>query len=276
LYPKGGLVGGNLLTAASYQRAASRASNVRYEDGVACNAPGYESALIESSLLQGIIACWELNELSGSRYDISGNNHTLLETLDVRGNGVLVDSGKFDKSALFSGLPYQIADGMTSSVVLDDTDSFLSTRLEWAHDGFNLNVSMAQSFQNPQIQWVYDSMITQVAFDSGSYSATAVAGGSITDKFTFSVGIDSGTYTQTVVYGSLALTDKYTFLVGIDSGTYALTVVTDTEVGTDSLVLTASISGTPGDSLYTQTVLGSVTAGDSLTLTAGLDSGSYG
>lgn len=103
LAAQGGLVQGTM------QRAAARASNVRYEDGVVCNAPGHERITITSDLLDGLIAAWPLNEVGGDRYDQSGNNHTLTEITGIDETGVdlsyvLSETGKFKLAALFPAL----------------------------------------------------------------------------------------------------------------------------------------------------------------------------
>src|SRR5579863_6552206 len=57
-----------LLSLGSMQRAASTASNVRYDNGVVRNAPGYQVIQVTSSILTGIVARWSLDEASGTRF----------------------------------------------------------------------------------------------------------------------------------------------------------------------------------------------------------------
>src|SRR5271157_5568491 len=59
------------------QRAAVIASNVRYEDGVVCNAPGYDRVELDIPLLDGLIAFWKLEEASGTRFDATLNHNDL-------------------------------------------------------------------------------------------------------------------------------------------------------------------------------------------------------
>ena len=92
------------ITPGSTQRAASVASNVRYEDGVVCNAPGYEKVVISSDILTGLVAHWNLDELSGPRADDSGNLHALTAVLDDAGGSVGTDPGKFKTAARFPAL----------------------------------------------------------------------------------------------------------------------------------------------------------------------------
>jgi hypothetical protein len=100
---QGGLVPG------TEKRAASRASNVRYEDGVVCNAPGYEKVALQSALLDGLVAAWSLDETAGNRLDATVNNHLLtpVEGLDDRtGLTATVGSegGQFALAAVFPAL----------------------------------------------------------------------------------------------------------------------------------------------------------------------------
>ena len=68
---------GTLLSSAAYQRAASVAQNVRYEDGVVCAAPGYSKITLNSLLLEDLVAYWTLNETEGTRYDSTTNGYDL-------------------------------------------------------------------------------------------------------------------------------------------------------------------------------------------------------
>jgi hypothetical protein len=103
------------------QRAASRASNVRYDNGVTRTAPGYESVTILSSILTGLVAAWTLNELSDTRADSSAGAHalTLVPGIDSslpKPPTVSAEKGLFDNAALFNALAYR-------SVIVDPEDS---------------------------------------------------------------------------------------------------------------------------------------------------------
>src|ERR1039458_9495982 len=69
--PQGGIVPGSL------RRAAARSSNVRFEDGVAAAAPGYQVVGLTVDALSGFVAFWTMDEVSGDRLDSSGNGRTL-------------------------------------------------------------------------------------------------------------------------------------------------------------------------------------------------------
>lgn len=60
------------------QRTATDAQNVRYEDGVIRNAPGYTQAQV-GSLVSGILAHWRMDEANGTRLDASSNSYDLTE-----------------------------------------------------------------------------------------------------------------------------------------------------------------------------------------------------
>ena len=100
---QGGIVPG------SQQRAASRASNVRFEDGVAAAAPGYQKVVVQTSLLDGILAHWTMDESAGTRADVSGNGRDLSEVTGYETQGgpateVLSVPGKFAQAASFPGV----------------------------------------------------------------------------------------------------------------------------------------------------------------------------
>jgi hypothetical protein len=61
------------------QRTATDAQNVRYEDGVTKNAPGYTQAQV-GSLVTGLLAHWRMEEASGTRIDASINSYDLAES----------------------------------------------------------------------------------------------------------------------------------------------------------------------------------------------------
>lgn len=86
--------------------ASSVASNVRYEEGVVCNAPGYQRIDLRSSLLTDLVAHWRLDEASGSRKDASLNARDLTAiagTDDVVGQ---VSAGKINTGASFLGIEF--------------------------------------------------------------------------------------------------------------------------------------------------------------------------
>ena len=84
-------------------RSAVVASNVRYEDGVTCNAPGYSSLFLTSNLLSSIVAHWNFDELTGTRFDSTFNHNDLTDTA---GASLLYAS----LGSLSSALPYRLMD----------------------------------------------------------------------------------------------------------------------------------------------------------------------
>jgi Concanavalin A-like lectin/glucanases superfamily len=86
------------------QRTSTDAQNVRYEDGVTKNAPGYTQAQV-GSLVTGLLAHWRMEEASGNRIDSSINSYDLTEVTgdnaDVVPSTVHINqtTGKLSKAA---------------------------------------------------------------------------------------------------------------------------------------------------------------------------------
>ncbi len=97
--------GQGILTPGTQQRAASVASNVRYEDGVVCNAPGYETVKLTAAVLYGLVAHWALDEDEGLRLDDSGNSRDLTEVLGLKGapEHLGTEEGKKGMATVFPG-----------------------------------------------------------------------------------------------------------------------------------------------------------------------------
>ena len=66
-------------------RTSTVSSNVRYDDGVARNAPGYDRVALVVSILEDLVAHWRLDEVTDTRFDSTLNHHDLTE---VPGNFV--------------------------------------------------------------------------------------------------------------------------------------------------------------------------------------------
>lgn len=77
-------------------RTATRAENVRFEDGTAGNARGHKRVSQTSALLTGLVAHWRLDEGTGSRVDVVGGlDLTPFEATGNEGSGVIGIPGKF-------------------------------------------------------------------------------------------------------------------------------------------------------------------------------------
>lgn len=88
-------------------RASTVGSNVRYEDGVVKNAPGYDRVNLDITILDGIVAHWRMDEAAGStRKDATLNHRDLTEQAGTAPDDLTVgqDTGKFESSALFSSV----------------------------------------------------------------------------------------------------------------------------------------------------------------------------
>jgi hypothetical protein len=244
------------------QRAASRASNVRYEDGVVCNAPGYEKVKLDSTTLSGLVAQWNLNEASGSRIDASGNGHILLESGSVGS-----EAGLFGVAAVFTTPPFtpSLQDTFTVDSSLS-SGSFVSPFGKRVHDFLSLDSALSEGFYNPKVQELHDSSRLDLALDSGIYLATVTIVSS-QDSALLDSTMLSGAYTLTVLTQDTqdsALLDS-TLL----SGTYTLSVIVP-EVPEDRAILDAAL-----DSGFVGNIADPETHTDRLSLTASLESGSY-
>lgn len=244
------------------QRASSRASNVRYEDGVVCNAPGYERVKLDSTVLSGLVAQWNLNEVSGSRLDSSGNGHTLSESGTVSsGDGV------FGLAAVFSTPPFipNEQDKLAIDVSLG-AGSFISPYDHRVRDSMTVDSSFTEGFYNPVIQQLHDSSKVDVSLDSGTYLATVTVE-DVSDSALMDSTILSGTYTLTVL-----VDDSQQDLINLDStmnsGAYTVSVLP--EAVEDKLISDSSL-----DSGATNRIADPESVTDRLSLTASLDSGSY-
>lgn len=102
-------------------RASTVGSNVRYEDGVVRNAPGYDRVNLDITILDGIVAHWRMDEAAGStRLDATLNHRNLTEQAGTAPDNLTVeqDTGKFGASALFSS----VTPPVTASFFLADDD----------------------------------------------------------------------------------------------------------------------------------------------------------
>lgn len=113
------------------QRVCAAAQNVRFEDGVIKNAPGYEQVQVITSLLANCVAHWTMDEVNGTRYDLAGDH----DLTDVPGNkgqsygNAVIDvsqvSGKLGMAAFFPATPPTGFQPYTSAPSLVNTDSAL-------------------------------------------------------------------------------------------------------------------------------------------------------
>ena len=271
-----------MLSLGSYQRASSRASNVRYEDGVICSAPGWEQVKLLSSLLNDLIAAWHLDEQAGQpRLDSSGNNHTLVivaayDPADNPPPTVAGDGGKIAGSALFESVSFRVdlGESVSIQVALDD-QSFQNPKLIWGPtDYLSSQMAMDVGFQNPRIQWLYDGVATTLSLEPGVYLLAAVVFNVGYDSLSNIIAFESGAYVATIVtvFGPAAV-DKLSHAISLDPGVYTLVIVSLGSAVSDKIALTLSLDS----GVSTQTIFGSVTVpADSIALTLSLDSGSYG
>ena len=270
-----GLPTGTLSIPGTQQRAAAAASNVRYEDGVIANAPGYEKVELNSSLLTGIVAYWNLDEASGPRADSTTGGHTLAEIGGTESTIVPSDAGKINQGADFVALSFEAV--AQDSLTLDSRVSgFISLFTDWAHDITSLDNSLAGGYINPVIiRAPNDKLTLDNSLSGGSLTMTVIFGTPPSDSSLLDNTLDSGTYTLTVVSDS-APSDSSLLDNTLDTGTYTLVVITTGPLGDGAPYDKLTLDSTFASGGYTETIGATESPEDSFTLTCSLVSGSYG
>lgn len=114
-------------------RVSSVGSNVRYEEGVVRNAPGYDRVSVSVSILDGFLAHWRLDEVDGVRADSSLNHFDL--TYDPGDSSISTVSGKFGPGALFHAIPLTTIEAPTSLSLSNVEDG--SITLTWVDNSDN-------------------------------------------------------------------------------------------------------------------------------------------
>lgn len=150
-----GILQATLLSSAAYQRASAAAQNVRYEDGVVCAAPGYQTIILSSALLQSIIAYWPLTEVGGTRFDATPNHRNLTDVPGSNGLDVLSDTGILDNLAALFPILYQ----------------------GYFQDNLSLDISLASGAYAQVIILptdFKDSLSLDISLSSGDYSSNSV------------------------------------------------------------------------------------------------------
>jgi len=271
------------LSLAAMRRASAVASNVRYEDGVVCNAPGYETVQLQAAILDGLVARWALDETTGSRLDTSGNEHTLTEVTGLREGGITgVDSeiGKFGVAALFPAIPFSLThdDRLTLDSGLGNR-SFQSPLPIRHSDHLLHDVALSdRSFQNPRTEHLKDRFVVGVSLDTSDYRLATEIPNALFDKVVLGAALDSGEYFLVVV-PLTAPGDEAAVDSSLDSGTYTQVVVPGSPVGTSQTVTAAdcaALNAALDSGSYAEVVGGVLSVTDRILLTGALTSGSYG
>lgn len=283
--PTGGLVPVSIFLPSTMRRAASVASNVRYEDGVVAKAPGYQTVKVSATILNGFIAQWNLDELSGTRFDSSGNSHNLTEVdgFDPLTGLVLtvgVEGGRFNNAALFPSLQFILIvdDFLTVDATLGSGLSFMSPRPVGILDFTTLDAALSPlSFYSPRATFLHDGVKPDSTLSGGIYTETSlpVSFHDAADDISSDSALSSGVYIKTAVPASFHdVADDVTSDSALSSGTYTLVVVTEADSSVADDITIDSALGSTG--AYTKTIVGPINDQDNLLLTAGLNSGNYG
>lgn len=100
------------------QRVCAVAQNVRFEDGVICNAPGYEKVALSTALLAGMVSHWRLDELTGNRADAFATN-ALTPTSHI-GMGVAGKIGNAAVVGYMGGFPTMLSGALAHPAAVTD------------------------------------------------------------------------------------------------------------------------------------------------------------
>lgn len=256
------------------QKAASRASNVRYEDGVICNAPGYERVKLTATILVGLIAHWAMDEQSGNRVDATENGRDLTE---VDGFDSLIESpvvvsfevGKFNNGALFVSLSFAALAEDSSLLDLAFAGGGESPVRVYRQDSLFNDIGLGGGFMSPVASVVRDSLAPDSALDSGAYTLEITAIEMPEDKTLVDLALDSGAYVSVVISES-APEDKTLVDLALDSGSYINVVILGI-APQDKATVDLGL----GSGAYVLTISMIETSEDAITLTSGMDSGNY-
>lgn len=257
------------------QRAATVASNVRFEDGVVCNAPGHERVSLSTSILAGLVAQYRLDEVSGARADASGNGRDLSEASGfdpLIGESLVVggEAGKIGGAALFPALTFHVVVNDQTSLEASLAYGGISPLPLKTRDYVISDAALSLGFINPLKESRHDSSRVDVGLGSGVYFPAAVVLSSPLDQVSLDVSLDSGDHNK-VVFETPSEQDEVVLSVAFDSGEYQ-PIVVDEEAEPDLAEINCSLeSGS-----YTRTVFGAQEPLDQMTLTTSLASGSYG
>ena len=266
---------GTLLSASQIKRAAAVAQNTRYEDGVACSAPGYQRVILSSELLQGIVAYWPLQEASGTRYDATPDHYNLTDVPGVYPGGVpdiLSSPGILGGlAALFPPTPPwgEVKDslGLDASLI----EVVTSILLKRAHDLISLDSALGYGYINPLAEGAPNDLFSlDGALRGGYITLTVLTLDAPEDFLSSDSALSTGVYTETVTVQDVP-NDSFSVDGALSAGTYALVVVV-LDAPEDSLSADSALDY----GSYTQTVNGAISNTDNFSLDSALASGDYG
>lgn len=247
------------------QRTATDAQNVRYEDGVTRNAPGYTQAQV-GSLVSGLLAHWRMEEASGNRIDASINSFDLVEVpginTDVVPSTVHINqtTGKIGKAAQklstfipasYSAFPYLHTEA--SSLVTLANGSF--TIAGWFNVASISHTSTLFSFPGAMLQSGFGGHI------QGTFFESTPSPGFVTNTFSGFIPV-SAWFFLSLTYDGAQVTLKinnvtsgspFSIVLGA-AGPQTVTVFDNAgseTIGVDSLsVFNRGLSGTELTTLY--------------------------
>jgi hypothetical protein len=188
------------------QRTATDAQNVRYEDGVTKNAPGYTQVQI-GSLVTGLLAHWRMDEASSDRLDASINSYDL--TYNLAPIPLVQVTGKIGKAAQIPTLTHPGFGISVSSL----TNTTAEPLIQMANASFTVsgwfNIA-ATGLETLMFSWPGASLsVSSGAFVSTLFESSPSTG-FITHTWASSVPVGSWffaamTYDSTVAGGTINL-----------------------------------------------------------------------
>lgn len=168
-----------------YQRVCSVAENVRFEDGVIANSPGYERVAITGlSLLTGLVSHWRFEEAGGigsTRYDAYGPNHLPYLTGST---GDRTSLGKIGNAIISRGDAFYT----TAPVGLSPAASSF-TIVGWVKNVDAAPATDAQDWPVARIESAYELKISGTSL---VFTVTKAAGG--TDTVSTAITMTAGTW----------------------------------------------------------------------------------
>jgi hypothetical protein len=212
------------------QRTATDAQNVRYEDGVIRNAPGYTQAQV-GSMVASLVAHWRMDEADGTRFDASINSYDL--SYDQHQIPLIQVTGKIGKAAQTPVLTHPVF--ITTSQLFNNIDEPL---IQLANASFTIS------------GWfnIASSSLTTALFSFPGAALTVSSGAFVANLFKSNptTGFISHTFSSSVPVGS------WFFLVmTYDSTASGGTITIKVNDVADGSPLTGTLLGAAGPQIVT-------------------------
>jgi hypothetical protein len=213
------------------RRTCVVAKNVRFEDGVIANSPGYEKVRLITPILEDCISHWKLDEASGVRADTHGDNDLALGTASspfIMSGTVTQTTGKIGSAAVFPESVIPAPFGASPFLVNENPAGGLETLYSGAY-----TVS----------GWFKPSSITAI-----SHTIAVWAGGVLfqeDDEFIFSLW-DGGSFVN-VTFGALVADTWAHFVITFNPGASQIQCYFNNGVATTAAATVSALFGGSDD-----------------------------